>query len=189
MNIFEWAAAAIGIVNVVLVARRSLWNYPFALVMVAMYFFVYFEAKLYSDALLQIFFFVINLYGWWTWLRSEKVEDGGIAVERLGNGARLLWIAGTAVAIVGWGSMMAHFTDASAPFADATVAGISVAAQILQSRRKYESWLLWVLVDALAIGLFWSRGLIATTILYSVFFFIALWGLISWHRVLKGKAA
>lgn len=185
----EWVAAALGLVNILLVARRSLWNYPFGLAMVALYFFVFFEAKLYSDALLQIFFFVINIYGWWNWVRSEKQDDGGIVVERLGNPARLFWLAGTAVAVLGWGSMMGHFTDAAAPFADATVAGMSVAAQILQSQRKYESWLLWVAVDALATGLFWSRGLIATSVLYAVFLAIALYGLVAWRRTMAGAKA
>ncbi|WP_298401912.1 nicotinamide riboside transporter PnuC [Sphingobium sp.] len=189
MNVVEWVAAALGLVNIILVARRSLWNYPFALAMVTLYFFVFFEARLYSDALLQIFFFVINLYGWWVWVHARKVDDGGIAVDRLGNGARLLWIGGTAIAILGWGSMMARFTDAAAPFADATIAGISVAAQILQSQRKYESWLLWVAVDALATGLFWHRGLIATSILYAIFFVIALYGLIAWRRTMDRVAA
>ncbi|MFC3441011.1 nicotinamide riboside transporter PnuC [Sphingobium rhizovicinum] len=189
MTIIEWVAAALGLVNILLVARRSLWNYPFALAMVTLYFFVFFDAKLYSDALLQIFFFVINIYGWWVWLHARKIDDGGIAVDRLGNGARLLWIGGTTIASLGWGSMMARFTDAAAPFADATIAGISVAAQILQSQRRYESWLLWVAVDALATGLFWHRGLIATSILYAIFFAIALYGLIAWRRTMDRASA
>jgi nicotinamide mononucleotide transporter len=84
---------------------------------------------------------------------------------------------------------MARFTDAAAPFADAMIAGMSVAAQILQSQRKVESWVLWVAVDALATGLFWSRGLIATSILYAIFFFIALWGLIAWRRTMDRAPA
>lgn len=185
----EWAAAALGLANIILVARRSLWNYPFALAMVTLYFFVFFEAKLYSDALLQIFFVIINLYGWWHWLQARKGDDGGILVEQLGHGARLLWIIGTTIAIFGWGSLMGRFTDAAAPFADATVAGMSVAAQILQSQRKVESWMLWIAVDAIATGLFWSRGLIATSVLYAIFFIIALWGLTSWRRTMDGVSA
>ena len=61
----EIAAALLGVINVLLVVRRSVWNYPFGIAMVALYFFVFREAKLYSDALLQIFFFLIQLYGWW----------------------------------------------------------------------------------------------------------------------------
>ena len=62
-----------------------------------------------------------------------------------------------------WGVGMRGYTDAAAPFADATVAGLSVAAQILQSFRRVESWVLWIAVDAFAIGLFAWRGLLVTT--------------------------
>jgi nicotinamide mononucleotide transporter len=184
MSTIEWVAAAIGLVNILLVARRSLWNYPFGIAMVALYFFVFLDAKLYSDALLQIFFLVINIYGWWAWTRAERTADGGVATARLTPRARLRWIAGTAAAIIVWGMMMHRLTDAAAPFADATVAGMSVAAQILQSQRRVESWLLWIAVDALATGLFWSRGLLATSALYALFLLIAIWGLLRWRRAM-----
>lgn len=189
MTMLEWVAAALGLVNIVLVARRSLWNYPFGIAMVTLYFFVFFDAKLYSDALLQIFFLVINLYGWWNWARSEKADDGGIAVTRLSSAARMAWLAGTACAAIGWGLLMARFTDAAAPFADSAVAGMSVTAQILQSQRRVESWVLWIAVDALATGLFWSRGLTATSILYALFLLIAAGGLVAWRRTLRQAAA
>ena len=67
----EWVAAGLGVINVALVVRRSVWNYPFGLAMVTLYFFVFFGARLYSDALLQIFFFVVQLYGWVNWVRAR----------------------------------------------------------------------------------------------------------------------
>ncbi|MFL9840648.1 nicotinamide riboside transporter PnuC [Sphingomonas sp. ST-64] len=183
MNPVELAAAALGLVNVALVARRSLWNYPFGVAMVALYFFVFADAKLYSDALLQIFFLVIQLYGWWNWSRSDRV-DHGVAVGRLSNRARVFWLVGTALASACWGTGMASFTDAAAPYTDATVAGMSIAAQILQSQRRFESWVLWIAVDCLAIGLFWSRGLHPTAILYAIFLGMAIWGLFAWRAKL-----
>ncbi len=186
MNPVELAAAALGLVNVALVARRSLWNYPFGIAMVALYFFVFADAKLYSDALLQIFFLVIQLYGWWNWSRSDRV-DHGVAVGRLSTSARVGWIVGTALASIVWGAMMARFTDAAAPYADAAVAGMSVAAQILQSQRRVESWLLWIAVDILAVGLFWSRGLVPTAILYAIFLGMAVWGLLAWRAKLGAE--
>ena len=77
---------------------------------------------------------------------------------------------------------MVRFTDAAAPYADATVAGMSVAAQILQSRRRVESWVLWIAVDGLAIGLFLSRGLIVTAGLYAIFLVLAVAGLVEWKK-------
>ncbi len=183
MNPVELAAAALGLINVALVARRSLWNYPFGIAMVALYFFVFADAKLYSDALLQIFFLVIQLYGWWNWSRSDRVDDG-VAVRSLDYSARVGWIVGTAAASIAWGAAMARFTDAAAPYADAAVAGMSVAAQILQSQRRVESWLLWIAVDVLAVGLFWSRGLYPTAILYAIFLGMTVWGLFAWRAKL-----
>ena len=188
MSPLEGVAALLGLVNVALVVRRSLWNYPFGIVMVLLYGVVFFKARLYSDSLLQIFFLVIQLYGWWYWARSGRVE-GGIAVGRLTVPARLLWLAGAALAALAWGSAMARFTDAAAPFADAAVAGTSVAAQILQSRRKVESWVLWIAVDVVAVGLFWSRGLLATSVLYAVFLVMSVIGLIAWARLLRREDA
>lgn len=181
MSTVELLAALLGVINVVLVVRRSIWNYPFGLAMVALYFFVFWDAKLYSDALLQIFFIVINLYGWWNWSRAETVDDG-VAVRWMSRRSRALWLGGTIAAVVVWGSLMARFTDAAAPFPDATVAAISVAAQSLQSLRRVESWILWIAVDALAIGLFISRGLSITAALYAIFLVLAIVGLVQWKR-------
>lgn len=181
MGGIEIAAALLGVINVVLVVRRSVWNYPFGIAMVSLYFFVFWDAKLYSDALLQIFFLLIQLYGWWAWSRADQV-DHGVAVGWLDDRARLRWAGGTALAILLWGSAMARYTDAAAPMIDATVAGLSVSAQILQSVRKVESWVLWICVDSVAIGLFAWRGLVPTTALYGLFLVLAVLGLIEWRR-------
>lgn len=77
---------------------------------------------------------------------------------------------------------MYRWTDAAAPFVDATTAGLSVAAQILQSLRRVESWVLWIAVDMIAIGLFAWRDLLVTTALYGLFLVLALVGLLEWRR-------
>jgi nicotinamide mononucleotide transporter len=181
MGGLEIAAALLGVINVTLVVRRSTWNYPFGIAMVALYFFVFWQAKLYSDALLQIFFFVIQIYGWWAWYHARHV-DHGVAVGWMGWSARLRWLGATALAVVIWGTGMARWTDAAAPFVDATTAGLSVAAQILQSLRRVESWVLWIAVDIIAIGLFAWRGLLVTTALYGLFLILAVVGLFEWRR-------
>lgn len=181
MGALEIAAALLGVINVVLVVRRSTWNYPFGIVMVALYFFVFWNAKLYSDALLQIFFLVIQAYGWWAWAHARHV-DHGVVVGWMPWRRRVPWLAGTAVAVLLWGTGMARFTDAAAPFVDATTAGLSIAAQSLQSLRRIESWLLWIAVDSVAIGLFAWRGLFVTSALYGLFLALAVVGLFEWRR-------
>ena len=184
----EWVAAFLGLVTVILVVRRSVWNYPFALAMVTLYFFEFVEEKLYSDALLQIFFLVINLYGWWAWSRAPQVE-AGVAVIRMSSRSRAHWLGATALASLAWGWLMASFTDAAAPFVDAAVAGTSVAAQWLQSLRRVETWILWIVADLIAIPLYWSKGLVPTTILYCIFLGLAVAGLREWQHTLRREAA
>lgn len=181
MSPIEATASLLGLINVTLVVRRSVWNYPFALAMVSLYAWVFFHEKLYSDALLQLFFFAVNLYGWWNWTRS-RADTGEVRVEGLGHVARLCWLAGGIAASVGWGALMHRYTDAAFPWWDGSIAMLSIAAQILQSRRNWESWLLWIAVDIAAVPLFALKGLWLTAGLYLVFLALSVWGLIQWTK-------
>jgi nicotinamide mononucleotide transporter len=184
MELTEKIAFALGLANVTLVVFRSVWNYPVALVLVTLYFFVFADAKLYSDALLQIFFFAINVYGWRNWLRSRH-ETGEVVVGLMSARERLAWATGTLAGSLAWGLAMDRFTDAAAPIPDALVAGLSIAAQILLARRRVENWVLWILVNLIAVPLYWSRGLEWTAALYVVFLALSVAGLIAWARALR----
>ncbi len=188
MELTEWIAAALGLVNVALVVRRSVWNYPFAIAMVSLYFFVFRDARLYSDALLQVFFLVINLYGWRNWLRSRAIA-GEVVVKTMSGRARIIWALGTVAAALAWGMAMRSFTDAAAPLIDAFIAAASISAQILLARRFIENWILWILVDVVAIGLFYSRGLEPTAALYAVVLVLSAIGLVTWTKALRRRQA
>ena len=181
MSPIEAIATLLGLANVTLVVRRSLWNYPFALGMVTLYAWIFLQARLYSDALLQGFYFAVNGYGWWNWQRA-KAAVGEVPVVRLGNAARLGWAAGAAIAALGWGALMHRVTDAAYPWWDGTIAVLSIVAQVLQSRRAWECWPLWIAVDLLAIPLFLVKGLWLTAGLYCVFLALSVWGAIDWNR-------
>jgi nicotinamide mononucleotide transporter len=181
VNAIEAIAAALVVVNVALVAWRSIWNYPVAILAVAIYAVVFAEARLYSDMVLQGFFLVVNLYGWVNWARV-KGETGEVIVERLGPAARGAWVAGIAVAALVWGTGMHAFTDASYPWWDAGIAAASVAAQLLQARRVIESWWLWIAVDLASVPLYAVKSLWFTTALYVVLLVISVAGLIDWRR-------
>jgi nicotinamide mononucleotide transporter len=180
MSPAEAIAALLVLVNVWLVARRNIWNYAFGIAGVAIYGWVFFHTKLYSDTLLQGFFLIVQLFGWRQWRRSE-VQSGEVVVERLNVSTRLTWLAGIAVAVLAWGWLMHRFTDAAFPWWDASVAMTSVAAQILMSLRKLENWWLWIAANVLSIGLYAAKGLWITTALYLILLGIAIWGLARWQ--------
>jgi nicotinamide mononucleotide transporter len=186
-NPLEIVAVLLGLANIILLVFRSVWNYPFGILMVLLYFFVFYDAKLYSDALLQIFFLLVQLYGWLQWVRN-KAEAGAIVVESLPVRTLLTIGVASLVAIFAWGAMMYRFTDASYPYWDGSVAILSVVAQILLARRYIENWAIWILVDIISIGLYAAKGLWPTLGLYIVFLIISVLGLIEWRRVQRRAA-
>lgn len=180
MSQLEWIAAGLVLANVALVARRSLWNYPFGIAAVSLYAVIFYDQRLYSDMALQGFFLILNIYGWANW-RSAK-GDAGIPVAWMTKVARAKWTGAIILCWLAWSAGMARWTDAAAPFADGAVAIISVAAQWLLARRRVENWWLWILVDVIAIPLFFSRGLYVTAAVYAVLLAIAVAGLVQWRR-------
>lgn len=188
MTWLEAIAFALGVINVTLVVRRSVWNYPFALAMVTLYAAVFWQARLYSDTLLQGFFFVVNIYGWIGWV-ANRADSGTIVVEPMTARSRAQWAAGSVGAALGWGAVMHLFTDAALPWWDAAIAVASIAAQILLAQRKWENWAIWIAVDIASIGLYLVKGLWLTALLYAVFLALAIWGLIDWRRVMARQSS
>jgi nicotinamide mononucleotide transporter len=182
MSGLEIAAVLLGIANILLIIRRSVWNYPFAIAMVSLYFIIFRDAKLYSDAALQIFFLAVNAYGWWSWNRN-RADQGEIVVERLGRKSLGYWVFGSALAITAWGAFMATNTDASYPYWDAAVAMLSVTGQILMTRRYLENWHWWIAVNTISIPLYIVKDLYLTAGLYALFLVLAIAGLVEWRKV------
>lgn len=182
----EWIAAACGLINVLLIVRRSVWNYPFGFAMVVLYFFIFRDYRLYSDAALQIYYVVIQTYGVWYWLRGQG-DDGRITVVPLPRARFLTYLGITGVVWLVIAALMARYTDAAAPWQDAAVAALSVLAQFLLSRRNLESWLIWITVDLLAIELFFSRGMMPTAALYVIFLGLAIAGWFQWRAAPRAR--
>ncbi len=181
MTPLETVAALLGLVNIVLIARRTAWNYPFGVAMVTLYFGVFWQARLYSAAGLQIFFLASQLYGWWYWRRSAIT--GPVPVRTLAARGWICSLAGGVAGTLLLGAAMSRWTDAAAPWPDAANAAWSMVAQLLTDRRHVESWPLWIAIDALSIGLYASQSLWATAVLYALFLAIAVWGWHAWRKV------
>ena len=186
MSGIELFAAVLGVVNVLLVVRRSVWNYPFGMVMVTLYGFVFFQARLYSDTILQVYFFAVQVFGWWYWLK-DRDQAGLIRPEVLGIGGRLAAAAVTLAGAAAAGWFFATYTNAAAPWLDAFIASGSVVAQCLMSFRKIENWVWWITVDIVAIGVYFWKGLYPTTVLYVIFMGLSVFGLVAWLKQLRSS--
>ncbi len=181
LNPIELIAALLGLANVALLWRRSIWNYPFGMAMVALYMEIFWEARLYSEAGLQVFFFAVNIYGWVLWLRHGGAE-GPVEVSWMTRPHRRAWAAGILVLSLSLGWLMHRYTNAALPFVDAAIAATSIAAQFMLSYRKIENWVLWIAIDVVSIGLYINRELYMTAGLYAVLLILSALGLRDWVR-------
>jgi nicotinamide mononucleotide transporter len=184
MNPLEIAAVVLGLLNVGLLVRRSIWNYPFGMAMVALYAMIFWQARLYGEAGLQVLFFVVQIYGWVLWARAGGVEHA-VIVRWMSWPARTAWLAAIVIVALSLGNAMHRLTNAAMPFADAAVTSASIAAQLLLSFRRIENWMLWIAIDVGSIVLYVLRGLDLTAALYVAFLMLSILGLREWiaaHR-------
>ena len=185
---FESVAFVLGIANIVLLIRRSIWNFPVGIVMVTIYAYVFFQAHLFSDALLQVFFFVVQIVGWVVWSR-HWIEGGGgdgeLKVETSSEGELAQYVAGTVAGAVALGLVMRRYTPAAYPFWDASVASASVFAQIMLTRRRIENWFWWMGANVISIVLYPLKGLYLSAGLYAFFFLMSAFGYVEWRQRLR----
>lgn len=181
MSPIEIAAFVTGITNVFLAARQNIWNWPVGIVNVALYAYVFYAARLYADAGLQVVYLGLAVYGWWAWLHGGRHHEPlrvRRASPRLLAGLALL---GAAFAL-GLGLTLARFTDADVPVLDSALTGASLVAQFLMTRKYLESWAVWVAADLVYVGLFVTRAMYPTALLYAVFTALAIYAWREWHR-------
>lgn len=172
-----------GVACVWLVARQHILNWPVGLANNAFFFLLFWWSKLYGDAVLQIVFAILAVYGWWQWATGDperRRED--LPVRRT---TRREWVGLAAATLAGslagayW---LAHMTDSPVPTWDATVFAMSLAATYGQAKKLLESWWIWIAVDMLSVPLYVVRRLYPTAALYVAFFCLCIVGLRAWRR-------
>lgn len=184
----EWIAAAFGVINIALIVFRSHWNYLFGLVMVALYFFIFWEQRLFAESALQVFFFAAQCWGWWLWLKVGG-EGSKVPVQWLDWRSRWVWLAALSAISLNASWLMGKYTTAAAPWIDTPIAVFSVGAQILLAFRRIENWVLWIAIDVVSIWLYIMRDLEPTAGLYGGFLVMSLFGLKEWIEASRANPA
>lgn len=176
----ELLATISSLICVWLATKQNIWTWAFGAVGVILFGYLFFQYLLYSDAILQIFFYLpIQFVGWYMW-KKGAIKDGAQTVRRLSGWSAALITLGTVTATVLTGHVMATYTDASFPYADALTTWMSITAQLLMLKKYIENWAVWVSMDAIAIFIYAAKGLVVTSGLYVIFFFLAAWGGYLW---------
>ena len=188
MSGLEWGAALLGLVAVWFTVKQKWWCWPLGIINVALYFFVFFQAKLYADMGLQVVYVVLQIYGWYMWLHGGDKRKG---IKVSASSMRLLAMLTMATVLfsVALGLSLSKHTDAALPYWDSSIAGLSLAGQYLQSVKKIENWIIWGVVNVLSVGVFAFKGLYPTTALYAIFLVMSLLGWREWRVSLAAQLA
>ena len=181
MTLFELASALISAWAVWLTAKRKPWCWPIGLVSVVFYLWVFIDAKLYSDALLQVAFAVMIVYGWNRWLHHMD-DDGRVKLAALAPKSALIHMVIGVLGALLLGAAMHYWTNAALPWLDAALTAFSLVAQWWQAKRHIAAWWMWIAVDVIYVGEYIYKSLLITSVLYAGFVVLAVVGLRSWRR-------
>ena len=177
----EMLATVLGIIGVILRIRRNILCMPIGIVMVLLSSWIYYQYFLYSDMILHIIYAFLQGYGWYAWLHGGT-NATPLPVRMLTVRMRWIIVGGGLLVTALWGSIMARFTNAVVPFGDAFTTVFALTAEWLIARKFFDNWMLWIIVDVVAAGIYIYQGLFYFAFLYVIFTMMAVWGMIEWRR-------
>jgi nicotinamide mononucleotide transporter len=197
MSWVEFIGTAFGLWCVWLTAKEKILSWPVGLVNVIFFLFVFWQVQLYSDVLLQVYFFGTGIYGWWKWknpdpLAARDVKELKVTMNSQAmNAYMIVWMIILTFLL---GSFMAKANillpsifpqPASYVYWDASTTVMSLFAQWLLTKKRLEAWSLWMIADLIDMNLYYLKGVKLISLEYVVFFFIASYGFYSWYKSWK----
>jgi len=193
MSFIEIFGTLTGLITVWLAARNNIITWPFGLINVSSFFIIFWQVNLYADMFLQIYFFSMSVYGWIFWYRQKNViKKISVISPRHRFYTVLLMIVTTY--LLGYLISGIHIwlpqifsKPAAYPYFDASTTVLSVVATIWMARRIIESWFLWILVDIVAIVLYFLKGIKLVSVEYILFLLMSVYGLIAWIKEYRNE--
>ncbi|MBK0380236.1 nicotinamide riboside transporter PnuC [Mucilaginibacter segetis] len=181
----ELCGVITGLLCVYLAAVNNIWNWPIAIISVTLYIFIFFEAHLYADMGLQVYFFIVNIYGWYYWSKKPK-DEKKTPVAIITKKEVLVSVIAIAFFTFILGTLL-KYTPASYPYIDSFCTACSLVAQVFLARKVLENWLIWIFVDVIYVGVYIFKDLHLTAVMYAIYVGIALMGYIDWKKDYKSQ--
>jgi len=189
-HILEIFGAVTGIVYVILEIRRNILLWPLGIVTSAVYIVVFGDNGFYAGMVLQGYYVIISVYGWYAWLRAQgsglrsqgsELRAQG-AVNRIGSGtAGMCLISAVILWALLWYSLD-RWTDSPVPLWDGLITSLSVVATWMLTRRYLEQWYVWIVANSIAVIVYLTIGMYPTAVLFIVYFVMAIIGVRAWRR-------
>jgi nicotinamide mononucleotide transporter len=166
------------------------------IISVLLFMILFYQIRLYSDAIEQIYYLGASVYGWLAWNKSPR-DNGQITDVQYSTSKMLIvWVASTAVVSLVFGFMMTQIhlwfpiifpEKASFPYLDTLTTIMSFSAMWLMARKKTESWVYWIIVDVIGIWLYFVKDVKFISLLYVILLIMAVNGLRMWNISVQVK--
>lgn len=184
----EIIGTLIGLVYLWLEYRASIYLWIASIIMPAVYLFVYYDAGLYADFGINIYYLLAAVYGWWVWKYGNKEKQGEeLPITRMPRGKWKMVAAMYLVfqLLIAW--ILIRYTDSNVPWCDAFTTALSMVAMWMLARKYLEQWLVWIVVDVVSVALYLYKGLFFTAGLYALYAIIAVYGYWNWKNMMEQK--
>jgi nicotinamide mononucleotide transporter len=178
---YELTAVILAIGYLLLAIRQNIWCWLCAAASTSIYIVLFFQAKLYMESLLNVFYLAMAVFGWWVW-RNAAGALNELPVSVWPRNRHLTAIAIIAGLSMSTGYFLDRFTDAAFPYVDSMTTYSAVWATFLVARKVLENWWYWLVIDLVSIFIYWSRDLQLTSVLFAVYVLLIPLGIAAWTR-------
>ncbi|MEZ4922648.1 MAG: nicotinamide riboside transporter PnuC [Crocinitomicaceae bacterium] len=180
--LLEWIAVFTGVAYVILAAKKSIWCWSFAMISSTIFVYLCFDAQLYIEAALQLFYVAMAVIGWWMW---NKAKNDRQFIVTWPISSHLINIVASLIVSFTLGFILDTYTDQAQPYADSFTTIFSLAATFMVTKRVLNNWLYWIVIDLVSVHLYYSRGLELSSVLYIVFTILAIFAWLNWKKQYK----
>lgn len=178
-SILEWLAVISSVLYVFFAAKKKIVCWLFALIASALYIYICFFERLYIESILQGFYLIMAFVGWIMWKNTQGTEKD-INTWTVTQHATNIFCSLIIALLLGY--IFDIYTEQANPYIDAFTTIFSLAATYMVTQKVLENWLYWIIIDAVSIYLYASRGLELSAVLFFLFTAIAIWGYVSWRK-------
>ncbi|MFT7382141.1 MAG: nicotinamide mononucleotide transporter [Roseivirga sp.] len=197
ISIWELSGLVFGILAVVFLIKENIWTWPAGIAYVIVSFVVFWNARLYGDLILHVFFLVLNIYGWFYWVKGNQNSQSTVVVTGLTLRQNAIVFFLTIIGVFIFAqflikipSMFEGVDPASLPYWDSTTSILSVTGMWLTARKKIENWYYWFAVDIIAAGVYFYKDLYFYSLLYFLYIGMAVVGYLAWRKTMhKGNSS
>lgn len=185
-DLITWLATVTAVIYVFLALKENIWCWSFGIISSGLSVGVYINAAFYYEALLNIFYVLLGIYGWVMWSRRQPGEQES-PVTRISPKELLLVCCIGVVAGLALGYFGDHYTDSEYPSSDALLASFGVVATWMTAKKYIENWIFWVVIDAGSAVLYFFKGpsMYLFALLFIFYTFMAVAGYFAWKKSLN----